>query len=223
MRLDLRGYGESTTKPEGDQPVDHVSDILETLDERGVRRCHLVGASYGAGVAVETALTKPDVVESLLLCPPGGSLLAELTPDLQSFFDAERAALARHDLDAAGEVNLDWWVVDPTRERAAVAASVIEAVRVMQRHVFETQERWGAVDTTELDPPALDRLKEIRSRTLVLSGGHHLATTKDSVSRVVSGIGDAEEVHWDASAHLPSMEQPEEFLTLLLGWTAATE
>lgn len=223
LRLDLRGYGDSTTKPGGDQPVDHVSDILETLDEVGIRRCHLVGAFYGAGVAVEMALASPEVVESLLLCPPGGSLLAELTPDLRSFLDAERAALARDDLDTAVEVNLDWWVVGPTRERSAVAASVIETVRVMQRRVFEIQAQWGAVDTVELDPPALDRLEEIGFRTLVLSGEHDLATTKDSVSRIVTGIDDVEEVRWTAAAHLPSMEHPERFLTLLLEWTVRAD
>jgi 3-oxoadipate enol-lactonase len=73
-------------------------------------RCHLAGASLGAGVAVEVALTRPPVVASLLLAAPGGSLLAEVTPDLQAFFNAERTALGRGDLDAAVEANLSCWV-----------------------------------------------------------------------------------------------------------------
>lgn len=58
--------------------------MLDTLSEIGVDRCHLVGASFGAGVAVEVALTRPAAVASLLLAAPAGSLLAEITPDLRA-------------------------------------------------------------------------------------------------------------------------------------------
>ena len=111
VRLDLRGFGDSTAQPDG--ALSHVDDVLEALDHLGIPRCHLVGASFGSGVAVEVALTRPELVESLLLCPPGGSLLAELTADLQRFVDAARAALARDDLDSAVEANVETWVVGP--------------------------------------------------------------------------------------------------------------
>ncbi|HET6967688.1 MAG TPA: GNAT family N-acetyltransferase, partial [Ornithinibacter sp.] len=88
VRLDLRGFGESARRPTG--TLDHVADVLEVLDELGVGACHLVGSSFGAGVAVEVALTRPDRVVSLVLAPPGGSLLTEATPDLRAFFTAER-------------------------------------------------------------------------------------------------------------------------------------
>jgi pimeloyl-ACP methyl ester carboxylesterase len=36
-----------------------VDDVLDTLAEIGIDRSHLVGASFGAAVAVEAALTRP--------------------------------------------------------------------------------------------------------------------------------------------------------------------
>jgi 3-oxoadipate enol-lactonase len=113
VRVDLRGFGDSAVRPAG--PVSLASDVLGALAEIGVDRCHLVGASLGAGVAVEVALTRPQVVASLLLATPAGSLLAEVTPDLQAFFDAEGTALDRGDLDAAVEANLSWSVDGPRR------------------------------------------------------------------------------------------------------------
>ena len=101
VRLDLRGFGESTERPHG--ALSAVDDVLDTLAGLGVGRCHLVGASFGAGVAVEVALTSPEQVDSLLLVAPGGSLIAEATPDLRAFIDAERSALARDDLAEAVE------------------------------------------------------------------------------------------------------------------------
>ena len=93
VRLDLRGFGESTTLPRG--MLSPVNDLLDTLAEIGIDRSHLVGASFGAAVAVEAMLTRPGQVASLLLGPPGGSLIAELTPDLRAFIETENAALDR--------------------------------------------------------------------------------------------------------------------------------
>lgn len=219
VRLDLRGFGDSTAEP--DRELSHVTDVLETLDHLGVGRCHLVGASFGGGVGVELTLTRPELVESLLLCPPGGSLLAELTPDLQRFFEAESAALARDDLDAAVDVNVDTWVVGPQRDSAQVDPAVVDAVRMMQRRAFEVAGTWpGDLSEAQLEPPALDRLSEIAARTLVLVGGHDLDTSHDAAARAVTGIGGARRIDWADVAHLPSMERPREFLDLLLDWTA---
>src|SRR5690606_25937530 len=118
----LRGFGDSTRRPAGS--LDRVADVVETIEHLGIARCHLVASSFGAGVAAEVALTRPDLVQSLLLCPPGGSLLAEMTPDLRSFIDAEEAALARDDLDAAVEANITSWVVGPGRSEADVSPDV---------------------------------------------------------------------------------------------------
>ena len=220
VRLDLRGFGESTTEPDG--AWSHVTDVLDTLRHLGIDRCHLVGASFGAGVAVEVALTAPELVESLLLCPPGGSLLAELTPDLKQFFDAEREALTRDDLDAAVEANIDVWVVGPRRSAGDVDPAVIATVRTMQRQAFDIAASWqGDAPPAELEPPALDRLSEITVRTLVLVGGHDLETTDHAAARVLDGIAGARRIDWPDVAHLPSLENPQGFLDLLMEWTAS--
>jgi pimeloyl-ACP methyl ester carboxylesterase len=221
VRLDLGGFGESTRKPAG--PLDHVADVIGTLDHLGVDRCHLVGASFGAGVATEVALTRPGLARSLLLCPPGGSLLATLTPALRSFFEAENEALARADIDAAVEANVTTWVTGPGRTESDVDPAVLAAVRRMQANVFRIAASWGEVDTVELEPPALDRLSDLDPAVLVLVGGHDLDTTQDAAARICAGAPRARRVDWDGVAHLPSMERPRAFLDLLVDWTDAQE
>ena len=49
VRLDLRGFGESTTRPRG--MLSPVDDVLDTLAEFGIGRSHFVGASFGAAYA----------------------------------------------------------------------------------------------------------------------------------------------------------------------------
>jgi len=221
VRLDLRGFGESVVRPHG--VLCPVDDVLETLAEVGIEHCHLVGASYGAGVTVEVALTRPGQVKSLLLSAPGGSLIAETTPDLRAFFDAERTALAKDDLDGAVEANLAWWVDGPQRGTGDVEPVVRDLVGRMQRRAFEVTAEWDDRGEKELDPPALDRLGEIRVPTLVLVGALDLDAILDTARRVVDGIADARRVDWPDTAHLPSMERPDEFLALLRDWLALCE
>ena len=216
IRLDQRGFGDSVTRPAG--PLSPVGDVLEVLAEAGVGRAHLVGASFGAGVAVETALTRPAAAASLLLAAPAGSLLAEMTPGLRAFIDAERGALARGDLDAAVEANLSCWVEGPDRSAGEVDPGVRELVGRMQRRAFEVTADWDDVEEEELEPPALDRLGQLAVPALVLAGGLDLDAVLDAAGRVTAGIAGARRVDWARAGHLPSLEDPAGFLDLLRAW-----
>ena len=217
VRVDLRGFGDSAARPA--DPVSQAGDVLEVLSDIGVDRCHLVGASFGAGVAVEAALTRPAAVASLLLAPPAGSLL-EMTPGLRAFIDEETAALERGDLDAAVEVNLSWWVDGPHRHRDQVDPEMRALVGRMQRRVFEVTSDWDDVEEVDLEPPALDRLSEVSVPVLVLVGGLDHDTVRDAAGRVVSGVAAARLVVWPQVGHLPSLERPADFVDLLREWTA---
>ena len=223
VRLDLRGFGESDRPPTG--PLDPVADVLDTLDHLGVTSCHLVGSSFGAGVAVEVALTRPDAVRSLLLAPPGGSLLTERTPAFAAFAAAENSAMARGDLDAAVEADIDAWVVGEGRDASEVDPAVTAAVRVMQRRAFEVDASWGDVDLdeVELDPPAAERYAEVGQPVLLVVGGHDLDIVRLAAAGLEAGLPHVRRVDRPDAAHLPSMEEPESFLRLLLDWVAAQD
>ena len=223
VRLDLRGFGESDRPPAG--RLDPVSDVLETLDSLGITSCHLVGSSLGAGVAVEVALTRPALVRSLLLAPPGGSLLTERTPALAAFAAEENEAMARGDLDAAVEADVDTWVVGDGRNRGDVDEEVTASVRVMQRRAFEIDAAWADpdLDEVELDPPAVDRYAELTRPVLLVVGGHDLDTVHLAAALLEAAAPDVRRVDRPDTAHLPSMEEPEFFLRLLLDWVAARD
>ncbi|MFD5316066.1 alpha/beta fold hydrolase [Streptomyces sp. NPDC127098] len=220
IRLDLRGFGDSGDRPAGAlSPVGDVLDVLAALGVTGPS--HLVGASYGAGVAVELALAEPSSVASLLLAAPGGSLIPELTPDLRTFVEAERAALTRGDLTAAVEANIAWWVEGPQRRGDEVDPAVRDLVRLMQRRAFELTADWDDVEAAEADPPALDRLGELRAPTLVLLGALDLKAIHAAAARLAADVPDVRRVDWPDVAHLPSLERPSDFHALLRDWLAS--
>ncbi len=218
VRLDLRGFGESERPPLG--ALDPVGDVLATLDHLGITTCHLVASSFGAGVAVEVALTRPAAVRSLLLAPPGGSLFTERTSGFAAFAAAENDAMARGDLDAAVEANVTAWVVGDGRTIADVDPEVTASVRVMQRRAFDIDAAWADPDLeeVELDPPAVERYWELSRPVQLVVGGRDLDIVPLAARSLEAGLPHVRRVDRSDTAHLPSMEEPEWFLQLLLDW-----
>jgi 3-oxoadipate enol-lactonase len=135
VRMDLRGFGDSTSRPNG--PFSHHADVAGLLDELGIQAAHLVGVSMGAGVAAEIALARPDLARSLLLVAPGGALRAgPPSTQLEAFWEAEEAALESGDIRAAVEANLRTWVDGPGRLPSDVDPEFRASVGAMQRQAF---------------------------------------------------------------------------------------
>jgi 3-oxoadipate enol-lactonase len=68
LTFDNRGIGDSD-KPDGPYTArEMATDALQVLDEAGVARAHVVGASLGGMIAQELAVAAPERVERLVLC-----------------------------------------------------------------------------------------------------------------------------------------------------------
>lgn len=213
IRYDARGFGE-TLPPTG--PWSHHSDLGALLGELGIERAHVVGASMGAGIAVELALGRPDVVLSLILVAPGGALLGQPPDVLRSLWREEGEALDRGDLDAAVEINLRAWVDGPTRSTDAVDPAIRAFVGRMQRRAFELS-TWDndAAPEGELEPSAAERLGELRIPVLTLVGLADWPPIVDVAERIGREVPGARVVRWPGIAHLPSLERPTEFERLV--------
>ena len=84
IALDTRGHGQS---PRGTAPFtleQFAEDLKAFLDSREIRRCHLLGFSDGANIALLFALKYPEYVEKLVLngadLSPSGVKLSTQAP-----------------------------------------------------------------------------------------------------------------------------------------------
>ena len=213
IRHDVRGVGESLP-PTG--AWSHHTDLIGLLDELLVTRTHLVGASMGAGIAVEAALARPETVASLVLVAPGGALFDTAPASFRPIWAAEVEALDRGDIDAAVEINLRAWVDGPLRSPDAIDPEVRAFIGRMQREAFELPQ-WDQEQAPEheLAPPAAGRLRELDCPIFVVVGDADDPAIVAVSERIVAEAPRARLAILPGVGHMLSLERPDLFAELL--------
>ena len=212
---DLRGFGDEPF-PDGD--YSYTDDLVELLDREEVEVASVVGASNGGRIAIDLALAHPERVSALVLAAPalGGW---EWSQEVQAYGEREDALFEAGDLDATVELNLVMWVDGHGRSPGEVDAQVRELVGKMQRRALEHAAQAFAAEPCpverRLQPPAIERLGELRVPILVVLGGRDVPDFAAIGKRLADEASARVEVFEDA-AHLPSLEQPERFAGLVL-------
>ena len=189
---DLPGFGTTPEPPSQFSFVDVVAQLLPAT---------LVGNSFGGRVALETALSHPEGVDSLVLVDAG--IRDHVWSDeIAAYWKREEELLDAGDLDAATQLTLDVFALP----------HVHEFLRPMQRRAYELQAA-GSEAEVRWPPPA--PLSSLRSRTLVLVGEHDLGDFHAIAHRIAREAADARVEVVAGAKHLPSVEEPERFEAVL--------
>jgi pimeloyl-ACP methyl ester carboxylesterase len=190
---DLPGWG---TEPMPDQPFSFVERVAENLPAA------LVGNSFGGAVALRTALAHPDLVPRLALVASGLPAW-DWTEEMRDYFAREEAAFLADDLDAATEVNLEFWVAPEHRDE----------VRPQQRRALELQ---TAHDEPETVWPELAPLATLELPVLVVVGEEDKADFRAIALHLAEEIPGAELVTVPGAGHLVGLDRPDVLNELLL-------
>jgi pimeloyl-ACP methyl ester carboxylesterase len=215
LRFDFRGYGR-TPLSRGKHSA--AQDVIDLLDEYGFERAGLVGVSLGGRVALEVALAQPNRVSALVLV--GSGLPGhDWSDEMKASWEEEEAEFNKGDLDAAVEVTLRTWVDGPRRKPEDVDPEVRARVGEMQRRALELYQEVGDDSEEELlVADVADRLGEIHAPTLVVVGAEDVPDIHAIADKLASEIPGARRATIEKTAHVPSMERPEEFEQLVLGF-----
>ena len=164
IAVDACGVGQF---PSPKEKVQYVEDILLLIDELGLERPTLIGHSMGGQVATEFALAYPDRISNLILIAPALS-------GFQGYTEFERIMNtmmnAAPDLNQMVEVMLNSPLYQVVKQRPERRLA-IQMLRDQFLRMFEGL----AFQIVWPDPPAIDRLKDLRSKTLFLIGQKDLA------------------------------------------------
>lgn len=208
---DIRGYGKSELPATSWSPV---ADVLALMDALRIREApHIVGCSIGGGVAIDFAIEHPERVSKLVLVGAGvGGLKVGDRND--PIFAELIAADKAKDVDALNQAEMKLWLVGPGR----TASNVDQKLRdlFLDMNGIALRSDFKNAPMIELEPPAAERLDEITAPTLVVVGDHDVISVHETAEVLMSKIrGARKEVIRDA-AHLPNLEHPKEFNSLLL-------
>ena len=221
VRFDTRGYGASTTE---DVEFSLQADVIAVLDALGIGRAALIGNSRGGMIAFDTAIEYPDRVAAVVGVAAGlGGFQVDPTAEELPILEAyERVDTAEpFDADALTDFETQVWLDGPGQPADRVHWTLRELFRMMARPLNEP----GRVRGREirLDPPANDRLSELRCPVLAIAGRLDFSDVVQTAQRLESAAPDARAVVWDDVAHMVGMEQPERLASTIVDFLAPLE
>lgn len=215
VRYDMRGYGQTAAV---DGPFAHHHDLYSLLKHLGIARTHLLGCSMGGSACLDFVLAYPDIVDRLILVgsAPSGYQTNRPLPAQLATVDA---ALEKGDFATAAELETQIWVDGIGRTPEQVAPAIRDLVRAMNMIALQN-EVLDLGQPQPLDPPAAQRLAEVQAPTLLLIGDLDQPRTLDAIEFMAERLPNARKVVMSGTAHLPNLEQPEQFNAIMLDFLA---
>jgi pimeloyl-ACP methyl ester carboxylesterase len=203
--FDNRGIGDSD-KPDGPYTAKLMaSDALQVLDEAGVERAHVLGASLGGMIAQEVAAGTPERVDKLVLCctTPGGAATLPM-PDVTVRLFTEAATLAP-------EVALRRFVENALA--ADAAADLIQELFELRVANPPDPLGWQAQAAAGLGFAGVDGA--IAAPTLIVTGTEDNVVDPRNSDVLAERIPGAEVHRIENAGHLFFWEQPNEFVRIV--------
>jgi 3-oxoadipate enol-lactonase len=220
IRYDTRGFGRTDTD---DVEFSNRADAAAVLDHVGAESVYLVGQSRGGMIALDFLLECPDRVDAFVSVASGvGGFAPELpegtaTPpweEMERLWESKDwAPLA----ELETKVWVDGWGQPPTRVNADVRRRVHDWILSSYR----AEKPEGKPQS--LDPPAVQRLAEVRAPTLVMIGDVDEPGGVAAGRYLASSVAGGRLVEFHDVAHMIQLEEPERFNTLVLEFLAEME
>jgi pimeloyl-ACP methyl ester carboxylesterase len=211
IRYDVRGHGLSPD-PYGDRrDCDDLRDLLVYLGEE---KAHIIGLSLGGAITIDFALEHPDMVLSIIPVSSGLSGY-EFTGELvQKNMGGLREAYFDGDYHKAADCFQRSWTDGPFRNPEDVPKAVRGKVHAMAYENIKPGKTNGRVLIP--DPPAIGRLAEIKTSTMIILGELDMPGIHDITDRIMSEVPGARKVTLSDVAHNANMEDPSRFNSAVL-------
>jgi pimeloyl-ACP methyl ester carboxylesterase len=203
------GRSDRPTDPAFFETQTFVDELVTLRVALGLHRVHLVGQSWGGMLAMQYALERPAGLASIVV--------------------------------ADSPADMGQWVSEANRLRAALPSDVQRVLAEHEAAGTTTAPEYGAAVERDnfvylvMNGPSefhvigklaswsiLDRLHEIETPTLLISGAHDEATPA-IVGAIAERIPHAEWVLFEESSHTPHLEQPDAFSATVRAFLAGVE
>jgi 3-oxoadipate enol-lactonase len=192
---DIRGHGSAAGAPAPFTMGDTATDLVGIFDALGLERAHVVGLSYGGGIAQAAAVAHPERFESL-------ALLATTDHPFDSF-EARARSGEIDGMEAQVVPSLTRWF---TPQALAVDGWGVRYARELVRRGRPTD--WAAAWRAFTGLDVQGRLATFERPTLVLAGELDASTTPSIMGAIAERIAGASYQQLPGTPHMQTLEQP---------------
>ena len=207
IRYDARGFGQSTTD---DVEFSHRADLIAVMDGLGLDRAALVGNSRGGMLAFDAAIESPERVVAVVgdgagvVGFEGGSTLEEI-----ALFGEYRRIDQADPFDAAAltDFEVHIWADGPAQPAGRVAPAIRDLLYAMDLPLNQPDHVAGR--EIALEPPANERISDLRCPVLAVAGSLDFSSTVEVVKYLEATAPNARALVWDDVAHMIGMEVPD--------------
>lgn len=208
--LDNRGAGRTGDVVGAPYSVPTMAaDVVAVLEAAGERRAHLVGISMGGMIAQEVALTRPDVVASVvLLATHPGAAHATFRPEVVTLLQSRVGWTPREAAEAAVPFNYA-----DTTPRSAMEEDWAVRLPLATSVAGYVAQTMGTMAWT-----SLDRLPELVPPALVIHGADDALIPVENGRLVADSLPSASLVVVDDANHILTTDQTTAVNELLLEW-----
>ena len=192
-----------------------MSDLVSLVDALGLREpMVLMGCSMGGGLAMDFALAHPSRVKALIMVGSAPSGLELDVPRPAKFAEVEKAFEAG-DLDLTAEIETQIWFDGTDRRPEQVDQAMRGLAYEMNRLALahEVKQLGKRLPNTEI--PAFDRLGDLKIPVLIIVGAQDTPYILAAADYMIEKIPSAQKVRIEDAAHLPNMDHPNEFQTIV--------
>jgi pimeloyl-ACP methyl ester carboxylesterase len=213
VRYDTRGFGKTITE---DVEFSNREDLRKLLYHLGIERTYLMGCSRGGQIATDFTIEFPQMVAALISVCGGLSGMNEVKlseAEDRLFAEMEKAEEAEEWVRVA-DLDVAVWAVGPNRSPEQVDPQLRERVKQMCLTNYTTHKTHGKPQV--LTPPAAPRLGQVNIPALIIIGEYDTSGAHAAADTLAAGIRGARKVLMRDTAHVPSMEKPQEFNRLVL-------
>jgi pimeloyl-ACP methyl ester carboxylesterase len=216
IRYDMRGYGKSDP---AQGPRTRRHDLAQLLDHLHVKRAALLGCSLSGEIMIDFVLEHPEMASALITvssAPSGFQFQGDPPPHLFEMI----TALQQGETARASELQMRIWVDGSYRRPEQISPTVRQRAAEMNLIAIKMN-TWLIADSqpiNPLDPPAIDRLSAIHVPVLIMAGALDHPEVLRAADIMTDAIKGAKKHIFSQSAHIPNMEEPEEFTHVVLSF-----
>ncbi|NOZ78914.1 MAG: alpha/beta hydrolase [Acidobacteria bacterium] len=212
IRPDLRGHGSSSMPGEGYRFSDHAADMRAVLEAAGIEHASVAGFSLGGGIALEMALTMPQLIERMVLIDP----VMPGRPFEPAFMDNIRQVARTARTGGIRAAMEGPWASSPLFAHSLSKPGVREKLAEIVRDFPGAEYLATRRDAPSHEWQVPDRLGEITAPVLVISGENDMPGFRAFAREAAEGIPGARLVAVPGCGHLVPLEDPETLARLII-------